>query len=312
MVGAGTVADGPVVGGAAGVWVPDVRSRGGEHETTDDDRHDRRGDNDDDRPAVTMFGFSRSSSGVGERHGRARSRARRRGRRQHRLGGSGVTPRTGSARSSNRITSSSVIVGHLLSARPWSDPDGLESAVLAGEVPSGTVQSLPRRVELDPEHGGHGRDREVLPCHETKHFGIGISEYSQCRGDEAQFVVVDDERTGGSRGPGPDRAQPVEQATSAVGAAPLVADDPIGDAVHPQQRRLAVRHIAEAAPHGQERVRDRVVDRIRRHPPAAVFPDRSLAQRVELDEPGLINQGGAAVSAPPDAHVPSMPGCRGT
>ena len=68
------------------------------------------------------------------------------------------------------------------------------------------------------------------------------------------------------------------------------ADHPVGDAVHPHQRRLAGGHLAEAAPHGEERVGDCVVNRVSRHPPAAVLPDRSVAPRVDLPEPGVISQ----------------------
>ena len=63
------------------------------------------------------------------------------------------------------------------------------------------------------------------------------------------------------------------------GAAPLVADHPIGDAVHPQQGLLAVGHVADAAPHGEQRVGHHVVDHIGGHPPSAVVPDRSMTPR---------------------------------
>ena len=73
-------------------------------------------------------------------------------------------------------------------------------------------------------------------------------------GVKAMVDAIDHGLTGGGDGFGPERTQTLVQLAAPGGAAPLVADHPIGDAVHPRHRLLAVGHAAAAAPHGEERV----------------------------------------------------------
>ena len=59
-----------------------------------------------------------------------------------------------------------------------------------------------------------------------------------------------------------DCSQALVQSAAPGQAAPLVTDHPVGDPVQPHQRRLTGRHLAEAAPHGEERVGDGVIHRV--------------------------------------------------
>jgi hypothetical protein len=147
------------------------------------------------------------------------------------------------------------------------------------------VEPLPGRVGFDPQHGSSTGDGQLFPCHEAQHVSVGVAEPGQ-RGENATGLdAVDHGVVGGSGRAELDGSQTVVQTAASSEAAPLVSDHPVGDPVHPHQRRLAGGNLVKTAPHGQERLGDHVIDGIGRHSSAAEIPDRSVALFVELREP---------------------------
>lgn len=184
---------------------------------------------------------------------------------------------------------------------------GLEPVVFASEAPAGTVHPLPGRVRLDPEHGGHVCYGEMLPRHQAQHLDVGVTEPGERGEHAAGLVAVEHRFVDCGNWSTLHGAQAVLETAPSGAAAPLVSDHPVGNPIHPHQCVLASGDLAEAAPHRQERVGDGVIDRVARHPPAAIVPDRSVAPGVELGEAHLIARTYGARSAPPDAHDKTMP-----
>jgi hypothetical protein len=152
------------------------------------------------------------------------------------------------------------------------------------------VQPLPRRVGLDPEHRGNVDDGQLLPRHQPQHLGISVTKPGECSQDKAMLVGRHRRLVDGRDRPVGDRAQAVLQPAAPGGAAPLMSDHPVGDPVQPHQRLFPGRHLIEAAPHGEERVRDRVVHRVDSNSPAAELTDRPVEPGMRLREPHLIGR----------------------
>jgi hypothetical protein len=144
---------------------------------------------------------------------------------------------------------------------------------------------LPCRVGFDPQHGRSTGHWQLLPGHQAQDVGVSVSEPGQRGQDATGLDAVDHGVVGGSGRAELDGSQTLVQTAASSEAAPLVSDHPVGDPVHPHQRRLTGGDLVKTAPHGKERLGDHVIDGIGRHSPAAEIPDRSAALFVELREP---------------------------
>ena len=149
------------------------------------------------------------------------------------------------------------------------------------------MKSLLRGVGCDLEHRGDVAESELLPRGEPEHLGVGGSETRGSVEHESVFDVVNHGLVCGRHG-AYDQTQPLLEPAAPRRASPLVTDDPVRDAVEPQQRSVACGDVVESAPGRQECLGDDVVHEIRRDPPPAVVVDRSEVPVVELRERALF------------------------
>jgi hypothetical protein len=167
---------------------------------------------------------------------------------------------------------------------------------------------MPRRIRLNTENRGDGYTRQPFPGDEAEHLGIGVAESRQGGDDEVARFAVDRRVVGAPCRRGSEGEQSIDEATPPRRAPPLVPDHAVGDAVHPQQRLLAVGNFVDASPHREEGVGDRIVDGVDGDPATAIVADRYVTAGVELDEPRLTaGVTGGRGGAPFRAHGCSCP-----
>jgi hypothetical protein len=164
----------------------------------------------------------------------------------------------------------------------------LQPAILAAEVPAGSMQPLRRRIRGDLEHGSDVDDLEVLPRHEPEHLGVGVTEAGDRLENELALIAIQHRLVRAGRGTIDHAAHPDIKSASPRRGPPLVADDPVGDSVQPHQRRIPSGHIVEATPRREKHLAHGIIDDILGHATAAIVADRSVETTVDLVEPEVL------------------------
>jgi hypothetical protein len=85
-------------------------------------------------------------------------------------------------------------------------------------------------------------------------------------------------------------------------ASPVVANHVVGRPVQPDQRRIAIRDIANATPRHEKDLGDRVIDGVTLQASAAISVDRSIAPAIQLAKPRVLARGVQRNRFRPAAH----------
>ena len=150
------------------------------------------------------------------------------------------------------------------------------------------MQPLLDRVGFDLEHQRDLLDGKPLPRAEPEHLDIRSTEACRSAEDELMLVGGDHRLVRGGRGTAYDREKAIIKPASPCRTAPLMTNDTGSHAVQPQECGIPSRDVLEAAPRGQERLGDRIIDQIRRQPSPAEITNGSVVAVVQRSEEGAL------------------------
>jgi hypothetical protein len=272
--------------GAGGKLVARVVTAGDEPQHTDHDRNHRSGSTGDDRPAVPGFGSRRGELALSEGHsGTPRVQGVEVGVSVDRGRDLEASSRVGLLEQTHHL-----VFGdhgaHTPLKRQWSASSGTDPGRtrVRGSAGPGAAVAAPRRARSRAPR--QRRRRTVAPTPPA------AAPRHQCH----QAGRVQPGQGDARRPPPPTRRRPGPAGRrSSAGGAPTgragrcCATD-VRSPGRPHQRLFPGRHLVEAAPHGEERVRDRVVHRVDSNSPAAELTDRPVEPGMRLREPHLIGR----------------------